>query len=224
MKKYICIRLEKLTELLNNYQKEKETILKNKKVLEYSNKDNNLIVEVHPNSIVIIKSLHDINSKALVNITDNTLYKDNNINNLVVKNIIIEGTDGVGKTSTIKGLIEEGIVCFDRDLEICKYMLFDVDLETRCQAYKKYLESTPYTIIFLINNSKDELTSRINTRSKISDFDKLAFEYNTLYKETFYAMQKYESSKKLKMIDCTNLTLKEQINKVKEQIMEVTHE
>ena len=103
-------------------------------------------------------------------------------------------------------------------------MLLDIDEEIRCNAYKDYFKKNPYKIIFLINNSKKELEKRINIREKISEFDKLAFEYNNLYKKTYLAMKNYNIYNKLFMIDCTNLFLEEQINKVKKYIMEVIDE
>ena len=66
--------------------------------------------------------------------------------------IILEGTDGVGKTATIKKLQEQGIVCKDRSKNIIsKYMLFTVPMEKRVKIYEKYLKNSDDIIIFLIS-------------------------------------------------------------------------
>lgn len=218
--KYVCIRKNAFNKYLENYNLIESKTSAKVKTTVYENPENQLDIEEYKNGLIIVNSLKQIEIKSLVDVSKNELYKAENIDKLKIKNIIFEGTDGVGKTSTIIGLINLGIVCLDRSEEICKYMLFDVDKKTRCEAYKKYLEESPYKVIFLINNSKEELERRIYSRKEISDFDKLAYEYNLLYKDTYEAMQKYDVSNKLEMIDCTNLSLEEQINKVKKYILE----
>lgn len=135
-------------------------------------------------------------------------------------NIILEGTDGVGKTATIKKLKEEGIECKDRSKDIIsKYMLFTVSLDERVNAYEKYLKETDDTIIFLINNDSEELMKRIYSREVISDFDLEAPQYNELYLRTYnYMKDNNKLYGKLFLIDCTNLTLEQQVEKVKEVI------
>ena len=136
--------------------------------------------------------------------------------------IIIEGTDGVGKSTTIKRLAKNNIICQDRSRNvISKYMLFDISMENRVNKYFEYLKNNDCLIIFLINNSKSELMRRIYSREKISDFDLQAYEYNLLYKETYeYMKKKNMLLNKLYMIDVTNLNIEEQTNKVKKLIKE----
>lgn len=136
--------------------------------------------------------------------------------------IIIEGTDGVGKSTTIKRLAKNNIICQDRSRNvISKYMLFDISMENRVNKYFEYLKNNDCLIIFLINNNKSELMRRIYSREKISDFDLQAYEYNLLYKETYeYMKKKNMLLNKLYMIDVTNLNIEEQTNKVKKLIKE----
>ena len=136
--------------------------------------------------------------------------------------IIIEGTDGVGKSTTIKRLAKNNIICQDRSRNvISKYMLFDISMENRVNKYFEYLKNNDCLIIFLINNNKSELMRRIYSREKISDFDLQAYEYNLLYKETYeYMKKKNMLLNKLYMIDVTNLNVEEQTNKVKKLIKE----
>ena len=137
--------------------------------------------------------------------------------------IILEGTDGVGKSSTIKALKIYGINCQDRSKDvISKYMLFDVDMKTRAKKYEQYLLESEDIVIFLINNNKEEITKRIYSRAKISEFDKRANEYNSLYLDTYNYMKKNcITHNKLFLIDCTNLDFNEQVRKIKQLIEDI---
>ena len=134
--------------------------------------------------------------------------------------IILEGTDAVGKTSTIRELKKENIVCEDRSKDlISKYMIFDYSIEFRSNKYYEYLKNTDCLIIFLMNNDKDELLRRVYQREVISEYDLDAYEYNKLYQKTYDYMKKHNMlENKLFLVDVTNLTLEEQVNKVKEVI------
>lgn len=131
--------------------------------------------------------------------------------------IILEGTDGVGKTATIAKLREEGIECQDRSKDIIsKYMLFTVSMEERVKKYEEYLRNSNDKVIFLINNNDYELMKRIYSREIIGEFDLEAVEYNKLYLDTYEYMKKRNLLQdKLYLVDCTNLTLEEQVEKVK---------
>ena len=130
--------------------------------------------------------------------------------------IIIEGTDAVGKTSTIEELKKENINCFDRSKDvISKYMVFDYSFEYRAKIYYELLN------ILKSRRNEDELKRRVLSRKIISEFDLQASLYNELYKETFYYMQKcYMLENKLFLVDVTHLTLEEQVAKVKEIILD----
>ena len=135
--------------------------------------------------------------------------------------IILEGTDGVGKTATIEKLKKENIVCLDRSKDvISKYMMFDIDLKYRAIKYYNYLKNNDVKIIFLINNDKEELERRIFKRKKISDFDLKAYEYNKIYKETYHYMKNNNMlCNKLFIVDVTGLNLEDQVKKVKRIIL-----
>ena len=135
--------------------------------------------------------------------------------------IILEGTDAVGKTSTINELKKYNIICEDRSKDvISKYMLFDYSTEYRSKIYHEYLKNNDCLIIFLINNDKEELRRRVLSRKEINEFDLQASLYNELYKETFYYMKKHNMlENKLFLVDVTNLNLEEQVAKVKEVIL-----
>lgn len=137
--------------------------------------------------------------------------------------IYIEGTDGVGKTTTIECLKKIGINCIDRNKEvISKNMLFEVSMEERAKTYEEYLINNEDIIIFLINNSEKELMDRIYARKEISDFDLDAVKYNQLYLDTYnYMKNKNMLHNKLFIVNCTGLNLQGQVKKVEELIKKI---
>ena len=131
--------------------------------------------------------------------------------------IILEGTDAVGKTSVINNLKKYQL--FDRDKNICRLFDFNISLIDRVNKLKDYLINNKNYIIFLINNDKDELERRVNLRETIDEYDKYTYLYNLLYLETYlYMEQNNLLYGKLFMVDCTDLSIEEQTNKVKEVI------
>ncbi len=135
--------------------------------------------------------------------------------------IILEGTDAVGKTSTINELKKENIICVDRSKDmISKYMLFDYSLEYRANKYYQYLKENDCKVIFLVNNDRDELERRVKMRNQIGKYDLEAYQYNQLYLETYEYMKEHNMlENKLFLIDVTHLTLEKQVEKVKEFIL-----
>lgn len=166
-----------------------------------------------------------IPEKTFVEVTDNPIYANKNIAKGSIKrtNVIIEGTDAVGKTTAIEKLLADGIVCQDRCEEvISKNMLFDISNEERSQKiYKEYFSKpNSNTIIFLVNFDEEELMRRVKARGEISEFDLEAYKYGLLYKETYdYMCSQYEIGNKLMLVDCTGLNIENQYEKVKNVIL-----
>lgn len=135
--------------------------------------------------------------------------------------IILEGCDGVGKTSTIELLKKSGICCSDRSKDVfSRYMVKEVSMKERARVYFEYLNIHNDFIIFLVNNDKDELERRINLRSIKNEFDENAYFYNQLYQDTFNYMKENDLlNNKLLLVDVTGLTLEEQVKKIKETIL-----
>lgn len=135
--------------------------------------------------------------------------------------VILEGTDGVGKTSTAEKLREEGFEISDRSRDvISKHMLFHVDMETRASVYEAFLRENDVRVIFMINRNRAEITRRINSRDKISEFDRQANEYNVLYHETYlYMKERNMTHGKLLLADCTDMTFEEQLSFVRKLIL-----
>lgn len=187
----------------------------------FSEPSNLIIVEVASINGAPLKGYKP--PKGFIEVTGNERYENSNIfkGSLTISNFIIEGSDGVGKTTTIESLLEEGIICQDRCSDvISKNMLFSIPMEERAQKYQDYLQRSAKNVIILVNNDKDELERRMRMRPKLSEYDERAYDYNVLYLETFNYMQKKGMLKnKMFLIDATNLSIKEQVQKVRELIL-----
>lgn len=127
--------------------------------------------------------------------------------------IILEGTDAVGKSSVIERLSEYEIK--DRDKNICSLMDFNLSLLSRVNKLVNYLEQIDDIVIFLINNDKEELERRISKREIIDEYDKYTYLYNLIYLETYTYIKQNNIINNLYMVDCTNLNIEEQTDKVK---------
>ena len=131
--------------------------------------------------------------------------------------IYIEGTDGVGKTATIEELKKYGIICSDRNKEIIsKNMVFSVSIEERAKIYSEYLKKSDDIVIFLVNNDEEEMMRRILSRKIIDEYDLETNKFNKLYLETYkYMLNKNLLYNKMFLVDCTNLDLASQVQKVR---------
>ena len=127
--------------------------------------------------------------------------------------IILEGTDAVGKSSVIERLSEYEIK--DRDKNICSLMDFNLSLLSRVNKLVNYLEQIDDIVIFLINNDKEELERRISKREIIDEYDKYTYLYNLIYLENYIYIKQNNIINNLYMVDCTNLNIEEQTDKVK---------
>lgn len=128
--------------------------------------------------------------------------------------IVLEGTDAVGKTTVINNMIEYKLL--DRDKNISKLIDFNISLIERVNRLEEYLKQTNNYIIFLINNDKEELKRRIYSRAIVDEYDKYTYLYNLLYLETYlYMEQNNLLNNKLFMVDCTGLKIEEEVDKVK---------
>lgn len=138
-----------------------------------------------------------------------------------MRDIYLEGTDGVGKTTILEELKKEGIVCHDRHRDvISRYMLFDISMEVRARKYAELLQRQNLLVLFLINRDREELERRILRRHRAGDkFDSKAYEYNQLYLETFeYMKTHYDTGNSLIMVDLTGQTISESVRAVRDVI------
>lgn len=180
---------------------------------------NMIMIEVETDSV----PLENYNPpRGFIEVTGNEKYENIEIfNGSVTSNsTILEGSDAVGKTTTITELLKEGIICQDRCIDMISInMLFDIPMKERVTKYQEYLKHIDKKIIIMVNNDKEELEKRINKRENLSEFDLLAFEYNNLYVKTYNYMKKHNMlENKMFLVDCTGLTINEQVNAVKKII------
>lgn len=225
---YVSTKREYLPKYLLSMEKiEESNILSNDEIIGKNAifDDQGVLVEVESylNGLCLIRVLNEEYKlpKGVIRVP-NFYTRENIANGLItVTNYTLEGTDGIGKTTSIEKLLSEGIVTFDRNLDvICKYMLFDVPMEKRIEEYKEYLKSTKDKILFLVNMDAEELRRRINSRDTVSEFDKYAVEYNQMYYDTYNELSKRNYlNDKLFMLDCTGLSPDEQKEKIKERIL-----
>ena len=230
MLNFVSTKKEYLSSYLSGLKKlQKEDIIFNNEIVGSKTyyEDNNIVIEADCyfklNNLCVIRTndKNYIPRKGIIKVSN--LYDQENITNGLIKvtNYILEGTDGIGKTTAIEGLLNDGIVCFDRNIDvICKYMLFDVPMEKRIIEYKKYLEKTEDKILFLVNIDEEELRRRIYSRDVVSEFDKYAVEYNRMYYDTYNNMkEKGYLNDKLFLLDCTGLSKEEQKEKIKKIVL-----
>lgn len=163
--------------------------------------------------------------ESFIEVTGNEVYSNKNIakGSIQKTGVIIEGTDAVGKTTTISKLIADGIISQDRcEKVISKNMMFDISHEKRAEEIYKTYFSKPNntTIVFLVNLDENELMRRVLSREVISDFDLDAYKYGLLYKETYdYICSHYRTGDRLRLVDCTGLGIEEQYEKVKNSVL-----
>lgn len=178
---------------------------------------------VEPMELTLVKVIDD-NAyhppKGFVDVSDMEVFNDKNISegSIISNNTIMEGTDGVGKSVSVEHLLRMGIICQDRSIEVVsKNMFFHIPMEKRVKELEDYLINGDKYIIFLVNNSKKSLEDRINKREVISEYDLEAYRYNGLYLDTYnYMKENNMLHDKLFLVDCTNLTIDEQVLKILE--------
>ncbi|MFI3307809.1 MAG: hypothetical protein R3Y21_04500 [Mycoplasmatota bacterium] len=179
---------------------------------------NRIIKQYEDNYIIkkINKNIIELYNMFFYNKNDDLFYIESEIiKKLKFTNIILEGTDGIGKTTLAKEFLKKGFVVQDRSEDvICKYMFEDISLETRIYEFKKFLRGDNVFLVFLITQDKEELLRRINQRKEINKFDKKAWEYNLMYINTY---EKLKNIKNIHGIDVTNLKLNDIIEKILEK-------
>ncbi len=203
-------------------------VVKHRKTYEYNGFNIDVDEFIDPCEFIMVEvssEMVDLDSfeaiKGTIEVTRNARFKNANIINgsVINSNTYLEGTDCVGKTTIIKELLNEGIICFDRDLEISNYMLKDVSLSERILRYGEYLKDVDHRIVFLVNNAKDEVMRRVYSRTNISEFDKDATIYNDMYNETFDKLDELGLlNGKLFRVDCTFKSVDAEVAMAKEII------
>ena len=132
-----------------------------------------------------------------IDVTGNKLYKISNILNGSLKkiNIIIEGADGIGKSTLVNELAQQGYLSQDRAIhEVTQSMREYIPKEIRVENVRKYLaENKNRRLIILYLSDEEVLRERILNREEISEYDKKAIIYQRLYIDTYFALKDFEN-------------------------------
>jgi thymidylate kinase len=141
-----------------------------------------------------------------------------------ITDIIIEGTDGIGKSKTIESL-EVLKPCYkfhDRNREvIANKMTKDTPMEECAKAYEKFILENPNVLtVLLFNDDGEELLRRVKTRDKLmTGSDLEAPLYNKLYKKYFeYMKENNMLHGRAIAINVTGMSLQKQINEIDKAI------
>lgn len=220
MKKYIALKdnLERIF-LLGKTKTNSYTLKKGKHSMlieEY-----NGFSTVNIDEIITIFYFFDETEKTFndfIDITLNEKYLLKNIlrGSLKKINVVIEGADGVGKSTLVRQLANKGYITQDRAVrEVTQKMREEISNKERIESVKEYLYSDKKRkLIFLFLSNEKELEGRINMREKISEYDKKALIFQRLYVDTYNQLS---NIKNLYIIDClgkTPLDLVDEIEKL----------
>lgn len=127
--------------------------------------------------------------------------------------------------ATISGLIQGVLVMLNKRSNWIAYsmqMILMILFSLSMHLYGDVTNSAIYLVLgiigFIIWNKKDE--KDIKKRKILSEFDSLAYEYNKLYMETYEYMKLNNMlENKMFLVDCTGLTIDEQVKAVKKIIL-----
>lgn len=154
-----------------------------------------------------------------IDITVNSKYQIKNIlkGSLKKLNIVIEGADGVGKSTLVKKMANQGYLTQDRAVkEVTQQMREEIPNKERINEIKKYLQSDlNRKLIFLYLSDETILENRINSRESISEYDKKALISQRLYVNTYNCLSDF---KNLYIIDCLDKTPENLVKMIEELI------
>lgn len=138
-----------------------------------------------------------------IDITLNEKYLLKNILNGSLKktNIVIEGADGVGKSTLIRKLASKGYLAQDRAVkEVTQKMREEIPSEERINEVKNYLQDDlNRKLVLLYLSDESVLKNRIDSRKVISEFDKKALIFQRLYVDTYNHLSNFSN---FYIIDC----------------------
>ncbi len=154
-----------------------------------------------------------------IDITQNDLYVLKNVLNGSLKqtNIVIEGPDGVGKSTLVTELAYKGYITQDRAVkEVTRKMREEIPKEDRIRGVKEYLEiDRNRKLVFLYLSDESILKKRIEGRENISEYDKKALIFQRLYVDTYNELKSFEN---IYVIDCLGKTPQDLVEEIEELI------
>lgn len=157
-----------------------------------------------------------------IEVTNNERYSILNIlaGFVTSTNLVVEGSDGVGKSTLVANLAQLGILCQDRAVkEITKMMKPHIDEQQRVLTVSKYLEdNSNCKVVFLYMSNESELYKRIYSRKIISEYDKNTIIFQRLYVDTYLKLSQIYNN--IYLVDCFGKTQADMVNDVLRVIKE----
>ena len=154
-----------------------------------------------------------------INVTQNKLYELENVlkGSLKQTNIVIEGADGLGKSTLVAELAYKGYITQDRAVnEVTRKMREEIPKEDRIQGVKEYLEMDKNRkLVFLYLFDENVLKQRIESRKNISEYDKKALIFQRLYLDTYNGLKSFSN---IYIIDCLGKTPAELVKEIENLI------
>ena len=130
---------------------------------------------------------------------------------------MIEGADGVGKSTLVAELAYKGYITQDRAVnEVTRKMREEIPKEDRIQGVKEYLEMDKNRkLVFLYLSDENVLKQRIESRKNISEYDKKALIFQRLYLDTYNGLKSFSN---IYIIDCLGKTPAELVKEIENLI------
>ncbi len=132
-----------------------------------------------------------------IDVTQNPLYDEESILAGHVKkvNLVIEGSDGVGKSTLVSDLANQGILCQDRAVrEITQKMRMEISEDERLASVQNYLrQNKNRKVVFLYLSNEALLMQRVYARGVVSSYDKQTVNFQRLYVETYQKLRENEN-------------------------------
>lgn len=157
-----------------------------------------------------------------IEVTNNERYSILNIlaGFVTSTNLVVEGSDGVGKSTLVANLAQLGILCQDRAVkEITKMMKPHIDEQQRVLTVSRYLEdNSNCKVVFLYMSNESELYKRIYSRKIISEYDKNTIIFQRLYVDTYLKLSQIYNN--IYLVDCFGKTQADMVNDVLRVIKE----
>lgn len=154
-----------------------------------------------------------------IDVTQNDLYVLENVlkGSLKKTNIVIEGADGVGKSTLVAELAYKGYITQDRAVkEVTRKMREEIPKEDRIRDVKEYLEmDRNRKLVFLYLSDETVLRQRIESRKNISEYDKKALIFQKLYLDTYNQLKSFDN---IYVIDCLGKTPKDLVEEIEKLI------
>lgn len=157
-----------------------------------------------------------------IEVTNNERYSILNIlaGFVTSTNLVVEESDGVGKSTLVANLAQLGILCQDRAVkEITKMMKPHIDEQQRVLTVSRYLEdNSNCKVVFLYMSNESELYKRIYSRKIISEYDKNTIIFQRLYVDTYLKLSQIYNN--IYLVDCFGKTQADMVNDVLRVIKE----